>query len=50
MYVVVEYSTLLALTTICGSVLLGFGLVCMAVQEGFATVWRASRKIGQRRH
>jgi len=49
MYVVVEYTTLLLLTTILLSLLLGTGVAFLMLQEGVATVWRMSRRIAGHR-
>jgi hypothetical protein len=45
MYLVVEYGTLLLLTALVLSVLLGFSVAFMMVQEGVATVWKMSRRV-----
>jgi hypothetical protein len=45
MYLVVEYATLLLLTAVILSLLLGVSVALLMVQEGMATIWRVSRKI-----
>jgi len=50
MYVVVECTTLLALSALIGSLLLGTSVVFLMVQEGAATVWRMSRKMASNWH
>lgn len=50
MYVIAECTTLLALSTVIGGLLLGTSVVLLMFQEGVAAVWRISRKIaGSRR-
>ena len=49
MYAAAECTMLFALTALVGSLLLGAGVVFIAVQEGVASVWRMSRKIATSR-
>jgi hypothetical protein len=49
MYVVAECTTLLALSALIGSLLLGTGVILLMVHEGFTAVWRMSRKIASDR-
>jgi hypothetical protein len=49
MYVVVEYTTLLALAAVLASLLLAASVLFMMVQEGVATVWRMSRKTASKK-
>lgn len=49
MYVVAECTTLLALSALIGSLLLGTSVVVLMVHEGITTVRRMSRKIVSKR-
>ena len=49
MYLVVEYTTLLLLTALLLSVLLGVSVAFMMLQEGVAMVWKVSRRVAGNR-
>jgi hypothetical protein len=48
-YAVAECTTLLALSALIGSLLLGTSVVFLMVHEGVTRVWRMSRKIASNR-
>ena len=45
MYVVAEWTTLLGLSALIGSLLLGTSVALLGIHEGVTTVWRMSRRI-----